>query len=494
MKHLEIERRYLLYPCSAKRLLEKLGVAYEALSLRQFYLVADAKRVERYRQVGKRYILTRKRGSGLSREEEEHAIDRETFEEALAKNEGGLIVKKRFVFTYEGRRYELDSFRKRLKGLNILEIEFASVQEARAFELPEPLARVAAAEVTERPDFTNGAISRSMQIPSLQTPLRVLLGRIDARKSFLKASTPVDFGAFESGGHAVKALLYTLLKSVEANREAILSGNEDPERLHQLRVAMRKQRALLSQMRALFEPGWAEAHKSRLAELMRQTGDKRDLDVYLQQIPYYRSLLPERHHAGLAKLEAYLRAHYDKEAQALRRFLHGDDFTGEMAVLERFCRNEGMEGLSEPARRPVVFEVKRALRQRWRKVLKKGSAIDRHAPAGAYHMVRIDVKKLRYMMEFFAAIFEPDAYAAMLKRLKAIQTILGEHQDLDVQRRHLADFARLEELHDEKTLAAIAALRETMAKLEAKKRKEFRETFESFEETGELLRTMVCHY
>jgi CHAD domain-containing protein/CYTH domain-containing protein len=494
MKHLEIERRFLLYPCSAKRLLARVGVEYESIPITQFYLVADARRVERYRREGKRYVLTRKEGSGLARVEEEYGITKEDFEKALGKNRGGVIRKRRFVFRLEGRRYELDSFKGRLKGLNILEIEFTSVDEAEAFVLPGPLARAVVAEVTENPDFTNGAISRTMRIPALEEELEALLKKAGRRKSFLKASTEVPLGPYESGAHALKAILYTLLESVEANRKAILSGDDDPERLHQLRVAMRKQRALFSQMAPLFEKEWAEEHKSRLAELMRRTGTKRDIDVYLMQIPRYRSLLSGGHQAGIDRLEAYLKERERQEREALRSFLTGREFGEEMASLARFCRRDDREGLDERAEGPVVIEVKQAIRRRYRKVLEKGSAIGPRSEAEAYHRLRIDVKKLRYMMEFFAAIFEPDAYREMLGRLKEIQTILGEHQDLDVQRRHLKEFTRIESLHTEETLEAIAALREEMAKLEEKKRREFREAFVGFSRTRELLRRMVCHY
>lgn len=493
MKHLEIERRYLLYPCSAKRLLRRLGVAYEKVPMRQFYLVADRDRAERYRQEGDRYVRTVKRGSGLAREEEEEPIGRERFEAALAQNRGGIVVKNRYIFEYEGHRYELDAFKGRFKGLVILEIEFPDTRTARAFSLPGPLASRVVAEVTEDPRFTNGALSRSGRIPAIESDLARLLARIDNRENFLKASTDVPLSAFESGRHAVKALLYTLTRSVEANREAILSGDDDPERLHQLRVAMRKERALLAQLASLFDEGWAHSHKRRLAELMRETGAKRDLDVYLGQIETYRSLLESRYHEGIGRLEAYLRSRYEAQERALLDVLRSDAFVEEVAQLKRFCRDDGPEGLDEKANAPVVFAVKKALKKRYQRVLKKGAAIDAESPAHLYHALRIEVKKLRYLMEFFAALFEPDAYGRMLKRVKKIQSVLGDHQDLEVQRAHLKAFAELEELHDAPTRRAIEALRKVLASLEEKRRREFRSLFAELSGSDELFSRMICH-
>ena len=493
MKHLEIERRYLLFPCSVKRLLRRRRIPYDKIPMRQFYLVAGSDRVERFRQEGERYVHTCKRGSGLTREEEEHEIDEALFRSALEKNRGGVIVKNRYVFVYEGRRYELDAFKGPLKGLNILEIEFPDTREALAFRLPAFLQRVVVTEVTENPRFTNGALSRSMRIPAIETDLRSLLAAVERRKSFLKASTDVALTPYESGRHAVKALLYSLLKSVEANRTAILAGDPDPERLHQLRVAMRKQRALLSQLSDLFVPEWAQAHKEALASLMRRTGPKRDLDVYLQQIDYYKSLLPPKYHGGIDRLARYLKGRYDREASALKAFLLEETFSEEMAALRNFCTDEKAPGVSGEAEGPVVLPVKRALKRRYRKILKKGAAIGPHSHAHAYHMLRIEIKKLRYMMEFFASLFEPDAYAELLKRVKKIQTVLGDHQDLDVQRRHLKEFAETQELHDAESRHAIEALRRTMARLEEQKRQEFREMFGAFATSRETFRRMICH-
>jgi CHAD domain-containing protein/CYTH domain-containing protein len=494
METMEIERRFLLYPCPMKRFLKMQGIGYRAVKIEQFYLVAGAERVERYRKQGDEYIRTLKRGAGLVREEREERITKARYEAALAENRGGIIRKTRRIFEYRGHLYELDSFKGALKGLNILEIEFPDEAAAHRFELPEPFAHLLVAEVTDDRRFSNGALSRLQRIPPIETALAELLKRIDGRESFLKASTNVELTPFESGGHAVQAIAYTLLRSVSANREAILAGDEDPERLHQFRVAMRKLRALLSQMAPIFDETWRLRHKESLAGLMRRTGEKRDIDVYLLEIPRYRGMLPKRLHPGIERLEHYLRGRLEAEEAALERFLRSDPLLEELEALTRFATTENAEGLGAEAQTPLILTAEKALWRRYRKILKKGAAIDASSPAHAYHMVRIDVKKLRYMMEFFAAIFDREAYTAMLKKLKSIQSILGEHQDLDVQREHLGQFAQIPELHTPETMEAIEALRAAMADLECEKRAAFRAAFEAFAETGPLFRRMICKY
>lgn len=494
MKHLEIERRYLLYPCSVKAFLKRYHMQYKKIPIRQFYSVAREDRVQRYRQEGNRYLLTSKTGRGMTRVEEEKEIDKATFYSALAAHRGGIIEKDRYVVEVGEYRYEIDRFKKSLKGLNILEIEFPDAARARRFRIAAPFDDLVITEVTDNPAFSNAALSRTMRIPAIAHPLIELLKRVDRENGFLKASAKVDLRPYESGAHAVKTILYRLLKSVEANRAAILEGDDDSERLHQFRVAMRKMRALLAQMSLYFDPTWLQSRKTKLAELMRQTGPKRDIDVYLMQIPRYRAWLSADYHEGLAEIENYLRKSAESQNVRLQAFLRSEALKDEIGTIERFVHTESLEGLSSAAENPVVIDATKALKKRYRKILKKGRAIDEEAPAADYHALRIEVKKLRYLMEFFAAILEPEAYRTLIKKLKEIQTILGEHQDLEVQRTHLKDLLKIPEITDKETKKSIEKLRQILEKEEHKKRRAFREKFAMFETTGSLFRRMICRY
>ena len=494
MENLEIERRFVLYPCSMKRFLKSRSISCEKSSIVQFYLVATEGEAVRYRRRGDTFTRTVKRGSGLVRIEDEERIPKSLFEEALRRNRGGVIRKERFVFEIDGVAYELDSFKKPLKGLNILEVEFKSESEAKSFALPELFESVVAAEVTDNPDFTNGAISKRMRIPTIERPLKELLKEVDGRRDFSKASVSVKFTPYESAAHAVKAILYSLMKTVRTDRSAILEGTEDPERLHQLRVAMRKTRALLSQMGGVFDPVWRMEHKESLGSLMRETGDMRDLDVHIEEIEEFRRMLPKRLHGALRKMEERLLERRKSERERLRVFLMGEKFTAQIEELERFAQTSSEEGLCEEAFSPLILPVKSVLKSRYAKVLKRGSLIDKKSPAEEYHAVRIDVKKLRYMMEFFSSIFDEEAYRRMASKLKSIQTVLGKHQDLDVQSRHIDSLKRHPDMQEGETLEVLEVLKKRMDLMQMEKRAQFRREFREFSKTQALFKKMICRF
>jgi CHAD domain-containing protein len=81
-----------------------------------------------------------------------------------------------------------------------------------------------------------------------------------------------------------------------------------------------------------------------------------------------------------------------------------------------------------------------ALERLQRAVLKRGrdmqwSNVERR------HVLRIRIKRLRYACEFFAPCFARTAVKPFLKRLEALQDILGGLNDVAVARRLLGELA-----------------------------------------------------
>ena len=63
-----------------------------------------------------------------------------------------------------------------------------------------------------------------------------------------------------------------------------------------------------------------------------------------------------------------------------------------------------------------------------------GRAIEPSSPAEEYHELRKKGKELRYLLELFGVkLFDEEAVAPLVKSLKALQELLGRHQDREVQ-------------------------------------------------------------
>ena len=96
------------------------------------------------------------------------ALTAEEYRSLLARAQGTVITKRRYLIPYEGYTIELDVFDAPLESLVLAEVEFSTETEAVAFEPPAWFGR----DVTEEPAFTNAALSRAMSAPQDVRPGR----------------------------------------------------------------------------------------------------------------------------------------------------------------------------------------------------------------------------------------------------------------------------------------------------------------------------------
>jgi CYTH domain-containing protein len=127
----------------------------EANEIEQGYLAIGADGEVRLRRKGEKLVLTAKRGSGISREEAEIELDRESFEGLWPLTQGRRLQKRRHLIPNGDLTIELDVYEGELEGLVVAEVEFPSEDEARSFEPPEWIGR----EVTGDERYLNETLA-----------------------------------------------------------------------------------------------------------------------------------------------------------------------------------------------------------------------------------------------------------------------------------------------------------------------------------------------
>jgi CHAD domain-containing protein len=116
-------------------------------------------------------------------------------------------------------------------------------------------------------------------------------------------------------------------------------------------------------------------------------------------------------------------------------------------------------------------------------MVKMGRAIDESSPPENYHELRKKGKELRYLLELFGAPLYPEEIVKpMIKSLKALQDVLGCHQDREVQ---VATLRSLEHEVDgaqggSGALIAMGVLVARLSEDELSARKAFAERFDAF--------------
>ena len=146
---MEIERKFLI-----DKLLDNIG-EYKYHNIEQGYL--NTSPVVRVRKQDDEYFLTYKGRGMMAREEYNLPLNKQAYEHLIAKADGNIISKKRYLIPLDEKHtIELDEFAGVFKGLLLAEVEFETIEEANSFIPPEWFK----ADVTENPTYHNSTMSR----------------------------------------------------------------------------------------------------------------------------------------------------------------------------------------------------------------------------------------------------------------------------------------------------------------------------------------------
>jgi inorganic triphosphatase YgiF len=267
-----------------------------------------------------------------------------------------------------------------------------------------------------------------------------------------KASSP-DIGKDLPAAEAYRRMLAAALSQFSANVPGILAAAEDPEYVHQLRVALRRLRAVLGLGRKIGVP--APAWQDDFKWLMTELSPARDWDVLVTEtLPRVRAGLPRPE--VLDTLVTAAGAERGKANARVRQALLSQRLVGAVLAAEAGLLAVQADGSS------VGDWARQALGRRFRQFRKAGKGFSEMKPAER-HRLRIAAKRLRYSGEGFIPLYGAKA-EAYLARIARLQDELGATNDLAVSHGLLAALSR------DRRLAGAAALVEGFLACEAVQR------------------------
>lgn len=269
-----------------------------------------------------------------------------------------------------------------------------------------------------------------------------------------------------------------LLGKMRANVWGIVDDC-DTEFVHDFRVAIRRTRACLSELKEAFPPQDARKYNADFKAVAKRCNVLRDLDVYLLGKQDYYDMLPAHLHKGLDQYFQYVKR---KRKTHHRRF---SDFLKTGAPDALFDRWERY--LDDPSNlvndSSAVGSASAKILERFEKIIKNGRKITDSSPDSKLHSLRIDCKKLRYLLEFFRSYYPEKKTSALVGTLKDFQDNLGEFNDLTQQQADLEAYLE----HSKSTprarlrTAAIGGLLTALHNRQLEVRKDFYHRFDSFD-------------
>jgi len=255
-----------------------------------------------------------------------------------------------------------------------------------------------------------------------------------------------------TAAQAFVAAAGSCLAQIRANEPVVLNS-DNPEGVHQLRVGVRRLRAVIGAFHKVLDKAVLEFLREELRWLQQRLGPAREWDVFIQEtIDPLQLRMPDQ--SSLTALREAARAAQDRGYREARETLMGGRYTALMLQLALWL-DEGSwmppadGGESDPRARSAPDFAAYVLEKRDRK-LRKLAGKRRKLREEELHKVRILAKQMRYSAEFFRSLFPARAVKRQLEALEAIQDTLGSLNDAVVGRQLLKD------LHDSAGSAAAA--------------------------------------
>ena len=225
------------------------------------------------------------------------------------------------------------------------------------------------------------------------------------------------------------------------NEVTALTASQAAGKVHQARVAIRKLRSVLTAFSPLLPDAARRSLARDLGKLASALGEAREWDVFLTETiePLDRALHQiDGDDQPLKRLG--LTAKVLREQSAASAL----DFFEKGAVIDLSLRlsiffEAGLWDETPPEMtlwqdRPLSLFAEMMLRKRHRKLKHLGESLTNPSPT-QLHELRIEAKKLRYLVEFFASLYPGKALRRYLATLRRLQDTLGILNDAAVTQR-----------------------------------------------------------
>lgn len=391
----------------------------------------------RLRRIGKQWWQTLKGGGGVNaglhlRNEWETPVTGEAFDfkalqtigsprlsSALLKKLQPLFVtdfnRTAYLLTFEGAEIELCMDSGEIRSgqashvISELELELKSGEPAQLFNLALVLLDTVHLEVEH---INKAEYGYSLFSHTEQTAVK--FSRVDISKC------PDIPGA-------LRTLIWSCLHHLQANL-AGAAHQTDEECLHQVRVALRRLRVMLSMAEAFHANTELSSLHNEVSERCTELGRLREWDVLLTSIlPPLLPQLSKQAGSSLLRIGQNLRGRH--QASTVTTF-HSKEYQSLMLRL-----GAGMYGnywLGQ-ARNELSLEefARKILDSHCQRITKFGKHLTNANPE-QLHKLRIACKKLRYSAEAFASLFNSNKATAYLSNLTSLQDCLGALHDFTV--------------------------------------------------------------
>ncbi|MBU1669234.1 CHAD domain-containing protein [bacterium] len=246
-------------------------------------------------------------------------------------------------------------------------------------------------------------------------------------------------------------------KNIETFYTTFLDTQDD-EVLHQLRVNIRKSRVILKAFHEGFDAHALQKIDKKLSKIAKSSNKTRDLDVFLDACYHHFAL--HINNLPITFYEKLLHTRRDERA-TLEIFLKSKFIEDTMSEYKNFLKE------SKPFKLKKEKSFKKILAKHFNRIDILYKVYLQNAEEENLHKIRINLKKIRYLLEAFEEKLRSSKQQNILLRSKNLQKSLGLFNDLSIQKLFIENYIRKE--NEENNQVFIAFVQEIQKQKEVLK-------------------------
>ncbi len=271
-------------------------------------------------------------------------------------------------------------------------------------------------------------LARLLMEQQAQYDKNLLLPQIPPIKS-VKIVNPVglDIKAKKNVKAAVEIIMKSGLNQIIDAYDYFFENPNDQEGVHQVRVRIRKFRALLAFFKPLFEKQKYQKQQQVLKELGQQFGEVRQLDVLIKEV----EMIEKDNRITICEfkqMKLYLAQERKKAFQILDDDLKTNQFARELLDIWIWKLNEPWVQKSSVLDMSLAEYTKKQMAVWIKKIDKQINHLDIRQQQ-EIHQVRIKSKKLRYVIGELTAVLDRKTRKS-IKKFEKMQDDLGYVHDV----------------------------------------------------------------
>ena len=414
-----IKKRYLLQN-SIQSLIKDLKLQCDTIS--HFFIKTKSQEEIKYSKLNGKFY----KNSNSS----EKQISQKSYKKAKKNKIAKVVKKRRYYLLLDGKKYIIDRYKKDLKDLNILEIEFKDENEYKTFLMPDFLQDFIKKEIIDD-EKSNKSQDNTISLFEESTKSSYNIYEIFKKLqrgeiSSLDEVIPKDMPSID----ALRIVLYKLFLCLKEDSNRLIASNNN-KNLYSFRSNLTKIENILCAFDTIFDDKNVQNISSNLIHILNITNTLQDLESLKNNLAQIKENLDQEQLSRLEQFIMSIKESLKNEKFKIRTFLTSREAQIIFKQLEIFIKEDIQS--NDNGKTPIHPTLQEKLTKKLKKLKKLFNTLDE----GSFEDLQsclILFSKFYNICSEFVFLFDKESLKEFFKHIKDAENKIELFFELEKKR------------------------------------------------------------